>query len=196
MDDLIKIRGQKFENEIDDTDMGNLSIETTKKLLNYKHTKDTIKAKHITPRDIPVEYSISTAKDYDTFSKEDSSNERFMIWQKNQYQAIKNSINMAALLKENELNSQENIINNVVGGQKSLFDNTVDKLDDNINTQCNNVVLNTNSNNTSNAITTSQKPERTIAEILDISSNDEYASDYLDMDKFDALLGEDGMCPF
>ena len=102
-----------------------------------------------------------------------------MIWQKNQYKAIKNSINMAALLKENELNSQENIINSVVGVQKSLFDNTVDKLDDNINTQCNNVVLNTNSNNTSNAITTSQKPERTIAEILDISSNDEYASDYL-----------------
>ena len=196
MDDLIKIRGQKFENEIDDTDMANLSIETTKKLLNYKHTKDTIKAKHITPRDIPVEYSISTAKDYDTFAKEDSSNERFIIWQKNQYEAIKNSVNMAALLKENELNSQNNIINSVVGGQKSLFDNTVDKLDDKINTQCNNVAHKTNSNNTSNAITTSQKTERTIAEILDISSNDEYASDYLDMDKFDSLLGEDGMCPF
>ena len=35
-----------------------------------------------------------------------------------------------------------------------------------------------------------------IAEILDVSSNDEYASDYLNIDKFDSLLGEDGMCPF
>ena len=189
MDDLMKIRGQKFENEIDDTDMSNLSTETTKKLLNYKYAKDIKKAKHITPRDIPVEYSISTAKDYDTYSKEDSSNDRFMTWQKNQYESIKNSINMAAVLKENELNN--NIVNNVVGLEHNLFDNVVEK-------------ENTTTNITKNAITTkistpvvdNKKKEKSIAEILDISSNDEYASDYLNIDKFDSLLGEDGMCPF
>ena len=188
----MQIRGQKFENETDDTDMSNLSTETTKKLNNYKKNKESKNVKHITPRDIPVEYSISTAKDYDTYSNEDSSNDRFMTGQKNQYEAIKNSINMVSALKENELNNDNNIINSVVGIEHTLFDNTVEN-------------ENTESNINKNTITTkitvpddvnNNKKERSIAEILDVKSNDEYASDYVNMDKFDTLIGEDGLCPF
>lgn len=203
MDDLMKIRGKKFENEIDDTDMGNLSIETTKKLLNYKYAKEAIQAKHITPRDIPVEYSISAAPDYDTFAKEDSSNERFMTWQKNQYEAIKNSITMAAALKQNELNTRNNIVNSVVGNKHSLFDNI-----DNVSTSTNTEHAITNDIRTNDIKTNEIKTndiktndinntkEKSIAEILDINSNDEYCSDYINMDTFDTIIGEDGMCPF
>lgn len=190
MDDLMQIRGQKFENETDDTDMSNLSTETTKKLDNYKNNKESKNVKHITPRDIPVEYSISTAKDYDTYSNEDSSNDRFMTGQKNQYEAIKNSINMASALKENELNN-DNIINSVVGIEHTLFDNTVE----NENTES---IINKNTITTKITVPVinNNKKERSIAEILDVKSNDEYASNYVNMDKFDTLIGEDGLCPF
>lgn len=188
MDDLIKIRGTKFENDKDDTDMDNLSTETTKKLLNYQYAKKVKHAKHISPRDIPVEYVISNAKDYDTFSNEDSSNDRFMTWQKNQYESIKNSINAAEALKENELNNQDNILNSVIG-EHTLFDNVIEH----------NNITNDNNSITKNTITTDNNianNNKSISEILDTNSDDEYASGYLDIEKFDALLGEDGLCPF
>ena len=187
LDDLTsKIRNVEFENEKDDTDMSNLSIETRKQLANYniqlKENKGIIK--HSSPEDIPVEYRLSTSNNYNNYSKEDSSNDRFLYMQKNQYNVIQNSINNIYNSEEEKQDTAINIVS--IKHQPTLFDNI--QSNENVTQK----EVNDEQNNKNNV-----NKEKSVAEMLNIKDDEEYQTDYVNADMLDKIFGEDGLaCPF